>query len=346
MNKLYLSDRPYDFITCAAGEGVYDALASAGYGMRKSCRNGVCEICESRLIEGKAHQRYPEINFDVQKGEPPALCFPCTLMPITDLRIDIEGLQRPGEIPVNRVTCEITETEKLNHDVYRVRMAMPETPAHGLPYKAGQYLDIILPSGKQASFSIGSAPEQGRALELHIRHMADSEMSNAIMDHLLNNSTVDIELPKGDCFLDLHTLNPETRYIFAAASTGFAQIKSVVEHLLANQVKNDIHVYWGARIEEDMYLEALPFQWAKEHANVHFDPVLSEPENSPNWQGRTGLLPAAVLEDYADFENVEIFTSGSPAMVYALLDAAETKGFSQDNMHSDVFAYAPRPAKS
>ncbi len=58
---------------------------------------------------------------------------------------------------------------------------------------------------------------------------------------------------------------------------------------------------------------------------------------------RTGLLPEAVLEDFADFDDVEIFASGSPAMVYALLDACEERGFVEEKMHSDVFAYAPRP---
>lgn len=247
---------------------------------------------------------------------------------------------------MKKLLCEVHGVEKLNHDVYRVRLSMPETAATASAqphaFCAGQYLDIILPDGKQASFSIGSAPDHGREIELHIRHVADSEMSNAIVEHLLNKPTVEIEIPKGDSVLRASQVNPETRFIMAAASTGFAQIKSAVEHLLANQCGNAIYVYWGARVEEDMYLEALPQQWAAEHPNVHFIPVVSEPEKSPGWNGRVGLLPEAVLEDFADFDNVEIFVSGSPAMVYALLDACEGKGFKEENMHSDVFAYAPR----
>ena len=92
-----------------------------------------------------------------------------------------------------------------------------------------------------------------------------------------------------------------------------------------------------------MYLRNLPLQWASEHTNVHFEAVVSEPESSLGWEGRTGLLPEAIIEDFDSFDDVEIFTSGSPAMVYALLDACEEKGFSEERMHSDVFAYAPRP---
>lgn len=243
---------------------------------------------------------------------------------------------------MKKLLCDITAIEKLNSDVYRVRLKMPSTASMSAEFYAGQYLDVLLPDGKQASFSIGSAPDQGRDLELHIRHIPDSDISNAILGHLQESANVEVEIPKGDCYLQAHKISPDTRLIMAAASTGFAQVKSVVEHLLANQFGNQIHIYWGARVEEDMYLEKLPMQWAAEHPNVHFEPIVSEPEKSPGWSGRTGLLPEAVLEDFTDFDNVEVFTSGSPAMVYALLDACEERGFTEEKMHSDVFAYAPR----
>ncbi len=291
--------------------------------------------------QGKLRQRYPEkyLKLDNQK---PEVVFACTCQPLSDIRIKIEGLKGCGELSVKKLNCDITAREKLNHDVYRIRLQMPATASLSAEYFAGQYLDICLPDGKKSSFSIGSAPDAGRDLELHIRHIPDSELSNAIINHVLNENTVAIELPKGDCYLRAQTIEPDTRLVLAAASTGFAQMKSLVEHLLANQCRNQIHIYWGVRVEEDMYLETLPQQWRAEHPNIHFEPVVSEPEKSPNWQGRTGLLPEAILEDFNGFDDVEIFASGSPAMVYALLDACEERGFNEANMHSDVFAYAPR----
>lgn len=334
-------------ITALQGETLLAALQRLGYRMRVSCRNGACEICEVQLLQGAVLQRYPQRHLSINHITQPEgdNVLACTCLPQSDIRVNIEGILVPGELPVKKLLCDITAIEKLNSDVYRVRLHLPATASMSAEYYAGQYLDLLLPDGRQASFSIGSAPDQGRDLELHIRHIPESEISTAIIDHLHQSQSVEVELPKGDCFMRAHNIGADTRLVMTAASTGFAQVKSVVEHLLANQFSNPIHIYWGARIEEDMYLEALPKQWASEHANVHFEPVVSEPENSPGWQGRTGLLPAAVLEDFSDFDDVEIFASGSPAMVYALLDACEAKGFTQDKMHSDVFAYAPRPAK-
>jgi len=239
--------------------------------------------------------------------------------------------------------CDITGFEALNEDVYRVRLRLSAADPEPMHYRAGQYLDILLPEGKKASFSIASAPDQGRDLELHIRQVPGSEFNAMILSTLRASSSVEIELPKGNVSLSMADITPETRLIFAAASTGFAQIKSMVEHLLANQASNQIDIYWGARREADFYMEGLPQQWAHEHANVRFVPVVSEPENSPGWSGRTGLMPDAIAEDLETADNLAVYACGSPGMVYALLDRLEGKGVAEAQIHSDVFAWAPRP---
>ncbi|WP_296057138.1 FAD-binding oxidoreductase [uncultured Amphritea sp.] len=324
------------------GKSLFDTLQNAGYTMRFSCRNGVCEICKVTLLQGSIKQRYPELELQLGVGDTPAQIFACTAVPHSDIRVRIDGLLRPGELRVKKLVCDIAAVEQLSHDVYRVRLHLPVTGRHAIEFHAGQYLEMLLPDQRRAAFSIGSAPDFSSDIELHIRRMPEGELSVAIMEHLQNNPSVEIELPKGECYLESTSLKPDTTIILAAASTGFAQIKSIAEHLLANQVKNPIHIYWGARVEADFYLEKLPLQWAHEHTNVHVHLVVSEPGNSPGWGGRTALLPAAVVADFDNFDNVEIFTSGSPAMVYALLDACEAQGLNEAQMHSDVFAYAPR----
>ncbi|WP_409524575.1 FAD-binding oxidoreductase [Nitrincola sp. MINF-07-Sa-05] len=245
---------------------------------------------------------------------------------------------------MNKRLTDIVAVERLNRDVFRISLALVASDAENLDFFAGQYLDLSLPDGKKASFSIASAPDLGRILELHIRHMPGSVINEGILDYLQTQQQVEITLPMGSCFLKAcDVIDKNTHLVFAAASTGFAQTKSLVEHLLANGISNPIDVYWGARVEEDMYLETLAKQWAEHHANLRFIPVVSEPAKSPGWSGRTGLLPDAISDDLTSIEAVQLFASGSPAMVYALLDRMEARGMQQEQIHSDVFAYAPRP---
>ena len=144
---------------------------------------------------------------------------------------------------MKKIMCKIESVDKLNHDVYQVKLSMP-AGSEKITYLAGQYLDLFLPNGKSASFSIGSAPEAGLQLELHIRHNPESEMSNALIEHLLAEKSIEAEVGKGDAAIQADQLNSEDTVILAAASTGFSQVKSVVEHLLAQGASNQIHIYW------------------------------------------------------------------------------------------------------
>lgn len=332
-------------------ETLLQVIQRYGYGMPSSCNNGVCQICEYQLLSGEVRQRYPEkhlyVGYDpsINKTEHPVHGLACTSVAVSDCWVNIKGLKSPGEQEVKRLNCDIAQIEKLSKDVYRVSLVLPATASQAVSYFAGQYLEIIMPDGQQAAFSIGSAPEAGRNLELHVRHTPDSQLSSDILAHLQGSKTVEVELPKGGCYLQASKLQSDQAIILAAASTGFSQVKSIMEHLIASGVKNPIHIYWGGRLAADLYMPELPAQWAAENENVTYHPVVSEPGDSCGWTGRVDLLPEAIKQDFSSLEHVEVYASGSPQMVYALLDACEGKGLEQAQMHSDVFAYAPRPVK-
>ncbi len=127
-----------------------------------------------------------------------------------------------------------------------------------------------------------------------------------------------------------------------AASTGITQMKSIVEHLVPKGLRHPIYLYWGVPAAAQLYLNALCESWARHDENFHYIPVVSEPETSPDWKGRTGLVGQAVLEDFDDLSDVTVFVSGGPAMVYATLDAFVERGMPEANMLSDIFSYAPR----
>ena len=106
--------------------------------------------------------------------------------------------------------------------------------------------------------------------------------------------------------------------------------------------KGKVFLYWGVLADSDLYLDELCKAWAQENKAFEYIPVVSEPDTSPNWSGRTGLVGNSVLEDFEDLANVMVYVSGGPGMVYATLDSFVAHGLSEANMYSDVFSYAPR----
>jgi len=237
---------------------------------------------------------------------------------------------------LKRFVCEIESVDYFNHDTRRVFLTLPQDA--NAEFKAGQYLNVVLPD-KLCPFSIASAPELKGKIELHIKPTADSDDSVQIEQLLNDASHLEIELPRGDCFIETA---PEGTLILMAASTGITQMKSIIEHLAANTISHPIYLYWGVIAEKDLYLSSLCAEWEQIHKNFHFIPVVSEPETSPDWHGRTGLVPDAVLEDFDDLTDVSVVVGGSPGMVYATLDRFVEHGMPQENMSSDVFSYAPR----
>ncbi|MGB1271980.1 MAG: hypothetical protein ACPG5T_07905, partial [Endozoicomonas sp.] len=65
-------------------------------------------------------------------------------------------------------------------------------------YKAGQYLEILLPDGEACAFSIASPPSVGQKnIELHIQASPDWVSAQKVIEALTSGNDVTVELPHG-----------------------------------------------------------------------------------------------------------------------------------------------------
>lgn len=236
-----------------------------------------------------------------------------------------------------RFECPIASISNFNQDTRKVVLSFPD--GHHPGFRAGQYIEIILPNGKRCPFSIASAPAMESGIELHVRPTPDSDDSTQIEAILDAATPLTIDIPKGDCTIEVA---PDGVLLLIAASTGVTQMKSIIEHLLPAGLQHPVWLYWGVLSEADLYLSGLFDKMTATHPNLHYVPVVSEPERSPAWRGRTGLVGQAALADFDDLSSLTVYVGGGPGMVYATLDAFVARGLPEANMFSDVFAYAPR----
>ena len=305
------------------GERILDGARRLGYQCPQSCRNGNCHVCAALLVEGRVRQDGVELDH----GE----LFTCLAEPLQDCVLHWDGVLAPGELPVRKLSCQVLACDEVGGDVCRVRLLAPA----GKPprYHAGQYLLLQRPDGEQAAFSLASAPHQGRELELHL--LVRDDNTRALLAELRQQRLARVQLPFGDTHL---AELPDGPLVLIAAGTGMGQMHSLIEHCRAAGFAHPVHLYWGARRPEDFY--ELP-RWAEwlQLDNLHLHQVVSE---QCGWQGRCGLLHEAVREDFPDLKALHVYASGSPAMVYATLDALVEAGMDAHQMRADVFAYAPR----
>jgi CDP-4-dehydro-6-deoxyglucose reductase len=317
--------------TVEPGETLLAAALRQGIGLPYGCRNGTCGSCAAQLISGQVD--YPSGKTDALEGKPAGTCLACQAVPATDLTIGVTEVESVGAIEVRTLPCRVVRKEQLNHDVVRLYLKLPE--GQRLQFFAGQYLDFILRDGRKRAFSIANAPHDDALIELHVRHVPRGEFTDYVFDSMKERAILRIQAPLGAFFLREDSDRP---LILMGGGTGFAPLKGMIEHAFHVGIERPIHLYWGARSRRDLYLPELPVTWAREHANFHYTPVLSEPD--PDWAGRRGYVHEAVAEDHPSLSGFDVYMSGPPVMVEAGRVAFESRGLSREHMFSDAFEYA------
>lgn len=312
------------------GCDLLSAAAISGIRVPAACRNGVCELCEARLISGQALNTRNQKPITV--GERLMMC---RTLALTDLELEIPAVMAPGNYQPRKFQAKVVDVRSISHDVYRVELQLPGR--RDVAFHAGQYLSVNLPGVDPCYFSIASSPSASN-IELHIQASPDWVSAQKVIDALTSGQDVSVELPHGKACLAAVPARP---MVLVAAGTGFAQIKSLVEYLQETGFSHPVKLFWGVRKREDMYLRSLAQQWQEDWAPFTFQPVVGDDEDN-DWGGHHDQLVRAVLATGCDWSDVEVHASGSPTMVYTLMDALLEAGLPAQAFFSDVLEYAPR----
>ena len=207
-----------------------------------------------------------------------------------------------------------------------------------LQFLAGQYIDILMKDGRKRSFSLANAPHDDALLQLHIRHVPGGAFTEQVFTTMKVRDILRFNGPHGTFYLREDSSKP---IIFLAGGTGFAPIKSIVEHALAENCQRPMSIYWGAKARIDLYMDALPAQWAASHAHISYVPVLSEPAADDAWSGRTGLVHQAILADFPDLSGHQVYACGAPGMIDAARRDFAAQGLPEDEFFADAFTFSP-----
>lgn len=323
------------------GETVLDAALRQGVALPYGCRNGSCGSCKGKLLEGLVSypQGVPEGLSASEQQEGYQLF--CKAVADSDLVIQTREVGAVKDIQVKILPTRVMEKTQLNHDVMLVKLVLPKTER--LQFLAGQYIDFLLKDGKRRSFSLANAPHDDAMLELHIRLIPDGRFTHEVFDTMQTKDLLRIEGPLGSFFLREESSRP---IIFMAGGTGFAPIKGMIEHALKIGIQRPMHLYWGVRSREDLYMDELARSWTQQNPLIRYTPVLSEPKPEDQWQGHTGFVHEAIVADYPELATYEIYASGPPAMVYAGRDEFVKHGLDLEHYFSDAFEFQTETVKT
>ena len=320
----------------AGDQSVLDAALKASWNLPHSCKGGNCGLCKARLLRGDVH--YPNgrplglTDAEIDSG----WILLCQAKARSDLDLELQEVRSAHEQGAVRVPCRLERATLASHDVMIALLRLP--PAVEFQFRAGQYLDVLLSEGRRRSFSIASLPENARILELHVRRVAGGEWTEWLFgEGAVQGALITIEGPLGR-FHYRGGPSHARPLLLVGGGTGIAPLLCILRHLVGNEIRRRVNLYWGVRGRRDLYAESAILQLASRAAHLRYVPVLSQPE--PEWKDRTGFVHAAVLQDFDDLSDFDIYAAGPPAMIEALQSEFPRHGAVMERLYCDSFDYA------
>lgn len=318
--------------TVTAEQTVLDAALAAGILLPYSCRSGACSTCKAKIVSGTI-QPVPSAEVVLTPEEREAgYTLLCQARATSDLVVESREIRLASDIQVRKLPSRVTSISRPAADVAVLQLQLPATET--FKFYAGQYVELILKDGKRRSYSMANPPHAAAALELHIRHLPGGLFTDHVFGvgatQMKEREILRIEGPLGSFFLREDSDLP---IVMVASGTGFAPIKAIIEHMVHQDIKRPVTLYWGGRRPCDLYMHALAQNWAATIPNFSYIPVVSDALPEDAWTGRTGFVHKAVMQDFPDLVGHQVYACGAPIVV----DSARREFVAQCHLPDDAF---------
>ena len=282
--------------------GLQSGLA-LGYG----CSNGNCGECLAKVISGEVRQvRHHDYRISTKDRSTGHILMCCNTA-TTDVVLEAPEARGSQEIPQQQITARVRGIEIIDNDVALVHLKTPRTQR--LRFLAGQQVQLGGNGLPSATHPISSCPCDDMNLHFQIPRRDCDEFSDHVFNQLRKGDTIDINGPEGDFVLN----ESSTRsLVFIAWHTGFAPVRSLIEHAMALEIAADINLVWITRSKTDKYQDNLCRSWQDAFDDFHYLPVESELDDGV-------ISTASTLEllkiKPVDAGNYDFYVAGNDALI-------------------------------
>lgn len=242
-------------------ETVLQAALRAGLAPSYGCGNGNCGLCKARVVSGQVKQTH-HTDYPLSAGErAQGYTLLCSHTAVSDLVVEMLEAQSPDDIPQQEIVAKVKSVTLLAADIMLVHLQTPRT--NRLRFLAGQRLTLNVTgstSNFRGEYAIASCPCDDRNLLFHIRRDDDDEFARRLFAGAIKpNDPVSLFGPFGDFVLKKDSPND---LVFVAYDTGFAPVKSLIEHAVASDLPGMLRLVWAATRADGHYLENQCRAWA------------------------------------------------------------------------------------
>lgn len=144
-------------------------------------------------------------------------------------------------------------------------------------------------------------------IQFHIPYDDSNHFINYVSTELKNSDSIHIEGPTGSFVLDEDANNP---VIFIAFDTGFAPIKSLIEHAVTLEHAEFIHLYW-LHTEEKPYMHNQCRAWVDALDNFIYEQYQCDIPDVECLEEKLDHL----INEYKDLADKKFYICGDEQMV-------------------------------
>ncbi len=295
-----------------AGESLLDAALRAGLAPAYRCHDGRCGECRARLVSGRLADGPPGDFTFPARDKAAGWFLLCQARAETDLEIEAREAAGVEDMPLQAVDTRVVRLQPLADDVLDVHLRTPRSQA--LRFLPGQYVQLDLSGLPPRAKSIASCPCNGMVLQFHVRRVAGDPFSERVFDGLRLRDPVRVRGPFGRFTLDEASGRPS---LFLAFETGFAPIKSLIEHAISREWTQPMRLYWVTRRPGGHYLGNYCRSWEDALDDFRYRPLVCAGDGAADAGAAESLLCAVrrLVADCPDLSGWDLYASGPPALL-------------------------------
>ncbi len=325
--QVHLMPSGHEFFV-EGNNSILEAGLSAGLALNYGCSNGNCGKCKAKLISGevKKIRQHDFVITEAEKNQGYILA--CSNTAISDIVLEADEATHANEIALQKIPARVKKVEKLNDELVVLHLRTPRTQR--LRFLAGQKARLSTIGIEPIEYHIASCPCDEMNLQFHICRQADNPLAEYVFNEIQNSESLNVEGPDGEFVLREDTTRP---LLFIAFNTGFAPIKSLIEHAMTLDVNEFSHLYWFHQATDKPYMHNLGRAWADA-----FDTFRYTPQHIPTLTSKDTITECLtqIIRDYPELSAFDIYACGPKTAIDAVDDFLSKYKFPADQLFTET----------
>ena len=285
------------------GESLLEAALRHGINVTYNCSNGGCGDCRARLLQGQVRSlQHSDYVFSArEKAENYILL--CASSAASDLVLDANEVGSYQEIPEQRIKVKVSKIERGGENNLILHLRTPRSKT--LRFLAGQYVKLGAANTESMNSYLASCPCNGMNLQVHLHRQSPDAFTRYAFDGLKTGASLELLGPYGNFTLDDDSDRP---IVMIAQDSGFAPIKSLVEHAIALDLSQNMELFWMVQHGNAHYQANYCRAWEDALDNFKYRPLHIDnlDDGSLNFE----QAQAYVMAKINDVRNCDVYLAG------------------------------------